>query len=212
MSAPLLALLVLLSAGARADKIAIIGDSHTVGPFGGTLDAALRAKGHEVSVNAVCSASGRWWLGPKRQEWKICYFLRQFGDTKAARDSGKYPYDPPFAADIIAHGKPDVVVFALGSNPDGGGVAGQGAVAEALVKLLPSGTRCFWVGPPPMPSRLAAIGQLYNELPQAFSRASKTCELFDSRAVLKSDQATKDHFYGKPAEDWGRAVAAKLYP
>jgi hypothetical protein len=213
---PPAALLVgLLCSPSLAARILVIGDSHTVGPFGSSLDKELVRQGHQVSLQAVCGASATWWLGPKRADLSICYALHDYG-KKGKWASGKPDAAPAFAKDLLA-ARPDVVVFALGSNPDAGGAAGTGAAAEKLLALTPSSAKCLWIGPPPMPKRLAAIGAVYNELPQAFSRAGRGCALLDSRALISaSDASPNDHFYGAPAEAWGKAagrtVAASAGP
>lgn len=196
-------------APAAAARILIIGDSHTVGPFGSTLDEELRRQGHDVDVQAVCGASGVWWLGPERFDLRICYYVHGYGGQAKAQN-GKPGVAPPFAKDLLAT-EPDVVVFALGSNPDGNTAADTGAAAEKLLALTPPSAKCFWVGPPPMPKRLAPIGAVYNELPQAFSRVGRSCTLIDSRLLIKPEDASpNDHFYGEPAKAWGKAVARRI--
>lgn len=203
---PLAALLAgLLASPCSAARVLVIGDSHAVGPFGSSLDKELVRQGHQVSLQAVCGASAAWWLGPQRRELSICYSVHDYG--KKGRWAQGKPDAPPALAKDLLSARPDVVVLALGSNPDGGGAAATGAAAEKLLALVPGSARCFWVGPPPMPKRLAAIGAVYNELPQAFSRAGRSCTLIDSRTLISaSDASPNDHFYGAPAEAWGKAV------
>ena len=122
-------LLALLALPAAAARVLIVGDSHTVGPFGGALEA---------------------------------------GDLLAA--------------------KPDLVVFALGSNAEGSAV-NTAAAAESLVALVPAGTRCVWVGPPPMPKRLAAIDAKHLAEARADPRADQFHRTADSAAVDVQAQA-----------------------
>jgi hypothetical protein len=208
------ALLLALSVPAAADRILILGDSHTVGPFGATLDARLRAKGHDTALQAVCGASISWWLGPTRPKLSICYALHGFG-AKASAQEGAPPSLPP-TADRLMENAPDVVVVALGSNPEGASAADTAAAAEKLIALMPPGARCFWVGPPPMPARQAAILEVYKALPHSLVAASRTgpaCTLIDSRPLIRStDAAPNDHFYGAPAVAWGEAVADQISP
>jgi len=208
------ALILTLSASARAERVLIIADSHTVGPFGVTLDARLREKGNDTAMDAVCGASVNWWLGPKRQKLSICWSIHDFGE-KNSPQTGAPPREPDAVVDLAAR-KVDVVVIALGSNPDGPSGADTAAAAEKLIALLPGNARCYWVGPPPMPQRLAAIQSVYKELPQALVRAARggpSCSLIDSRTMIEpKDAAPNDHFYGAPAVAWGKAVADKISP
>jgi hypothetical protein len=205
------ALVLALSASARAERVLIIADSHTVGPFGVSLDARLRAKGNDTAMNAVCGASSSWWLAAKRPKLSICYSLHDYDEKNSPRN-GAPPQDPPSVADLAAR-KPDVIVVALGSNADGS-AADTAAAAEKLVASLPGRVRCFWVGPPPMPQRLNAIQALYKELPKALLRAARSgpnCALIDSRDLIQpKDASPNDHFYGPAAVAWGKVVADQI--
>lgn len=197
----------LVSASAQENpRVLLLGDSHTVGPFGVTLDGLMRQSyGTEnVAAYAVCGASLRWWQLASRPKLGICHFLRPTGST-AKPGNGAYPAEPPKLDQILAF-KPNVAIIALGSNPDGPSMDDTIKVASSLLGLLPAGGRCFWVGPPPMPSQAQRVDLFYQVFPEMLRLSGRTCTLLDSRDFLKSSQSTKDHYYGKPAQDWGRAV------
>jgi hypothetical protein len=208
LAAALAIVVALAAAPASAAKILIIADSHAVGPFGASLEAELIAKGNTVAMYAVCSASVRWWLLPanKRAKLSICYKIHDYGVTSQAQE-GAPATDPGSAADLLKS-NPDILIVALGSN----GPAGTPAAAEDLLQLPPTTPRCVWVTPPPMPSQLAAIGQLFNDLPVAINRANRSCTIIDSRLYLTASQSTKDHFYGEPAKKWGKGIADLVSP
>ena len=214
---PRLVLGVLLAAGLAAPvraadrdpRFLLIGDSHTVGPFGTTLDKLLRKKfGPSVGTYAVCGASLRWWQSSSRSKLSICYFLRPF-KSDARPGNGAYPAEPP-AMDAFWGLDPDVLIVALGSNPDGASVDDTITAGAKLLSRLPEGAACFWVGPPPMPSRLMQIDAFYKAFPDMLKRSGKQCTLIDSRAFLRPEQSQKDHFYGQPAVDWGQSVFNKI--
>lgn len=189
----------------RDPRFLFIGDSHSVGPFGTTLDRLLRGKfGPDVGTYAVCGASLRWWQGAARPKLGICHFLRPF-KSDAKPGNGAYPVEPP-SLDALWGLDPDVLIVALGSNPDGASADDTITAGARLLARLPEGAACFWVGPPPMPSRLSQIDAFYKGFPEMLKRSGKSCSLIDSRSFLKPEQSRKDHFYGRPAEDWGRAV------
>ncbi|MFI5345626.1 MAG: hypothetical protein ACHQ51_04550 [Elusimicrobiota bacterium] len=206
----LVAMAVLVPAvqAAAAPRALIIGDSHTVGPFGSALDQSLAASGRETALYAVCGASSAWWIGPKRAKLSICYSIHGYGG-KNSPQNGAPAAAPPTAEELLA-AKPDLVVFALGSNPEGSAEA-TAAGAAKLLALVPPGTPCFWVGPPPMPKRLEPIDAFYKELPKALSRPNPACALIDSRRLIQPSQAAaNDHFYGAAAIAWGKAAAAQI--
>jgi hypothetical protein len=206
------ALFLALAAPAGAAKVLIIGDSHSVGPFGSSLDSRLREKGAVTALEAVCGASANWWLGPKRAKLSICWSIHGYGGRNSPQN-GALRSMPPTAAELAATG-PEVVVIALGSNPDGATAADTAAAAEKLVSALPQNARCYWIGPPPMPKRLAAIDEVYKVLPRALFRASRagpSCALIDSRIMIApKDAAANDHFYGEAAVAWGRYAADEI--
>ncbi|MDE2512010.1 MAG: SGNH/GDSL hydrolase family protein [Elusimicrobia bacterium] len=215
MRAPLLtaALILAVTAPAAAERVLIIADSHTVGPFGTSLEARLRAKGADTAMDAVCGASSTWWLGVRRAKLSICYSVHGYGGKNAPQNGAPAAF-PPTAAQLAAS-KPDVVVLALGSNPDGS-PADTAAAAEKLISVMPPDARCVWVGPPPMPKRRAAILELYKLLPKALlgaARSGPSCALIDSRDLISpQNAAANDHFYGASAAAWGKAVADRILP
>jgi hypothetical protein len=210
MTARLLVALLFLAASARAaaPKVLIVADSHAVGPFGSALDERLSAAGRQTALYAVCGASSSWWIGPQRAKLSICYSIHGYGG-KNSPQNGAPSVQPPTADELLTPA-PDAVVFALGSNPEG--TAAQTADgAAALLNLVPPGTPCFWVGPPPMPKRLAAIDAFYKLLPKILARTNPACVLIDSRRLIQPSQAAaNDHFYGAPAIAWGKAAAEEI--
>ena len=210
MKSRLLAALLFLTVSARAaaPKVLVIGDSHSVGPFGSSLDQVLRAAGRDTALDAVCGASSSWWIGPKRSKLSICYSVHGYGGKNSPQNGA--PAAQPPTADELLTPAPDTVVFALGSNAEG--TAAQTADgAAALLNLVPPGTKCYWVGPPPMPKRLAAIDAFYKLLPKISARTNPACVLIDSRRLIQPSQAAaNDHFYGAPAVAWGKAAAEQI--
>lgn len=213
LRAPVAALVLALAAPAHAERALIIGDSHTVGPFGSALDARLASKGFVTAMDAVCGASANWWIGPHRAALDICYSIHGLGGRNSPQE-GAPQAAPPTVAQLAAT-NPALVVVALGSNVDGS-AADTAAALERLIGLLPQTSRCFLVGPPPMPKRLNAINALYKELPQALVRAARNgpnCRLIDSRTLIApADASPNDHFYGAKATAWGRAAADLIAP
>lgn len=204
------ALLLLLAAPAGAARVLIVGDSHAVGPFGSAFEARLRDLGHSTALYAVCGASSSWWLGPKRPRLSSCFSMHGYGKKFVAQEGASDPPAP--ALDDLLAAQPGLVVFALGSNADGSAADTAAAAGRLIAKLAP-GTRCVWIGPPPMPKRRAAIDALYKELPKALAAGATPCSLVDSRTmIMPSDAAPNDHFYGPAAVAWGRAAAESIPP
>ncbi|MBI5201697.1 MAG: hypothetical protein HY925_08945, partial [Elusimicrobia bacterium] len=92
----------------------------------------------------------------------------------------------------------------LGSNPDGRTVDDFVAAVRTLLAALPKGSRVVWVGPPPMPARLAYLNQIYAAFPAA------GIVPLDSRKWLSPSEAVDDHFNGAPGRAWAARVFAEL--
>ncbi|MBI5209011.1 MAG: hypothetical protein HY927_03465 [Elusimicrobia bacterium] len=194
-----------VSAEDRFARILLIGDSHAAGPFGTTLDALLRDRfGPGMATYAVCGASLRWWQASKRPKLGICHFIKPFGSA-AKPGNGAAPADLPAIGDLLAL-RPTAVIVALGSNPDGTSMDDTITAGAELLARLPPESACTWVGPPPMPSILQRVDLFYQVFPEILRRGGRTCLLIDSRDYLKPEQSSHDHFYGKPAKEWGRAA------
>lgn len=227
-------LLVLLAVPASAENILVVGDSHTVGPFGQNLDDALRADAaSRVSTFGVCSARpesylsetahGCGWLfrGVDKKapaKWLGGRVFKQKQKNAQGEEIQVDYVKTPELAQLLSDHSPDVVVIALGSNMP----TTDAALDKTLDLVHRTGASCFWVGPPDMrrPSRKAVDG-VYRQLEDKGITTSadlKTaCRLIDSRdfAYLRYPKEGGDgtHYNGElggAAARWGKDAAAAI--
>ncbi len=131
----------------QAKSILIIGDSHSVGPFGRTLDQSLRTEPDtQVRLEASCGSVIRWWY---TGHVTPCGYL-------SISSKGEHTNLPkaktPLLETLIHDSKPDQIIIELGSNylrgyPD------ETLISDAkrlLMDIKKAGSSCVWIGPPSM--------------------------------------------------------------
>lgn len=167
-------LIVTISLPAFAEKIVVIGDSLTCGPFGDALFTDLEAQRHQVTLYCAVSSAPSHWLEGKTPKGQRCE-MRTPGSTK------KVPCPPngkvPTASSLLAGTPADRVIVALGTNSLYGSSAPRD-YAE-LAKLAATGRRCTWVGPPQLKHDFQKnLNSFYDSLG---TRVGSACDLVDSR-------------------------------
>ena len=127
-------------------KILFIGDSHSVGTFGHTLDGLLRERyGDETVYNyASCGSRTSSWITGRSTR---CGYIdrRPGGATRRARN-----HRTPRIDVLLDDVNPRITIVALGANHMG---QRQESFIESVQTLAQSirdhGSECVWVGPPP---------------------------------------------------------------
>jgi hypothetical protein len=227
LRSPLAAVLLALAwpASAQSKKILILGDSHFAGPMGygywadaqksrriEGVDGGLRAKfGDQIASYAVCSASTHWWVNKARPNLNVCWNAREFGAAVQEAQTGNRPGGMPDIDDLMKTPW-DMVIIALGSNPDGGSSDNTITAGMLMLTKIPKNSQCFWIGPPPMPGSANRVEEFYRVFPQIVSLGGRSCTLIDSRNFVNASQSTKDHYYGQPAINWANGVLGVLAP
>lgn len=194
-----------------AERILLLGDSHTVQSFGRHLDGLIRTQfpaAKEVTTRGVCGSSPAWWF---REQVTTCgYFFRNKNQTIQQG----LEIATPLLTTLLEEHNPTLTIVALGANivraPDDEILTTSRQMAE---QVAASGSRCVWVGPPhgrnkPEPK----FSQFYQVLEQA---VKPHCELIDSRPFLGypaegGDGAHYDSL-GEPGRAMARAWAEKIF-
>lgn len=235
MRTPLALLTLLLAYPAAAENILVVGDSHTVGAFGGHIDEALRAvKNYRVATYGVCSSRPQSYMSETAHG--CGHVFRDFDKKAPGKWLGSRVYKEirkvngvdkevemvktPELGQLLTDHTPAVVIVALGSNIPINGPS----VAKTLAMIHKAGAACLWVGPPNMrrPSK-DEVDAVYATLAKNKVDSSVTmeaakndsCRLIDSRefSYLKYPEKDGDgtHYMGKLtplAAKWGDDAAA----
>lgn len=221
-----------------ADTILVVGDSHTAGSFGRTLDDALRAgAGNRVATYGVCSASPSSYFSETPH---ACgHLFRDFGGKAPAKWLGGRVYKTirgdgkggtrevemvktPELLQLLGDHGPTVTVVALGSNLP----ISEASVKKTLSLIHKSGSACVWIGPPDMRRPSAAqIDAVYETLRRGGVVETATleearagsCRLIDSRAFpgvrYPAEGGDGTHYGGALASvgvRWGSDAAAAV--
>lgn len=186
------ALIVLFAGLARAENVLIVGDSHSVGPFGKELERLLTEGSHTVERRATSGASSKDWLN--RLE-----VLRA-------------PVDKSDLI-IIALGTNDANQTDCANAED----SGLFAYATRTAK-----NRCVWIGPPNFPQGPIAqsCGAKYNAYVDLLAATVKKagCVFFDSRTVkvgqkvLAPNENDQLHFREDLAKIWASEAVKTISP
>lgn len=166
--------LLLGTVHAQAEKIIIIGDSLTCGPFGDRMYEDLKSQKHQVTLYCAVSSSATNWLNGTTPKNQRC-FVRGPSSSKQepCPPSGKVPR----AEDLLAANTPDRVIVALGTNSLHSATASKDHAT--LATLVGAKSRCTWVGPPQLKHDFQKnLDRFYDSLG---GRLGTSCDLVDSR-------------------------------
>ncbi len=192
-------------------KVLLVGDSHTRGQFGVSLERQLRAKGMSVSTYASGGRNARHWIdGHVSAGNGFRISSDTTGVNEGGNGSGKHRFEP--LEELIRRERPSVLVMADGSNMLNGG----GSAAVASVKALAEqyGVKLIWVGPPEM-RKFNTEELFYRELR---ANLGSSIPVIDSRPATAAAAAAgsgdgvhySDSQTRTPATDWALAVARIL--
>lgn len=187
----------------EALTILVIGDSHTVGPFGKKLDSLLRNDGARVATYGSCGSIAGWWYSG--QKTSCGYYKRGTDGVEFSANSHFTPLFKNLLRDI----RPDVVIVELGTNyvnnpRDAFAVEDMRKMARDIQGV---GAECFWILPPDMRKFRADLPRLERLVREA---VSDSCRLFESAKFTQYPATGGDgvHYWsatGTPiAERWAR--------
>jgi hypothetical protein len=193
----------------RASTILFIGDSHSVGPFGWTLDQLLRDKGHHVATYASCGSIGKWWFSG--QKTPCGFFSRDLNGNKTQLKQAPTPLISNLLSDI----KPEWVIMEFGGNyvktPSDEFVIQD--IQKLVTTVKSSGAKCLWVTNPDTRTYRTEIPRLISLIKKA---VSDSCPVFESHLVTRYPETGGDgvHYWntlGTPiAKEWAAKVFTKF--
>lgn len=185
-----------------AATILVVGDSHTVGPFGQKLDELLRNEGAKVATYASCGSIARWWY--TGQKTTCGYFENDITGKKTEATTHGTPLFP----DLIQAVNPDHIIVALATNyvkePDDQVVVND--LTRMMNDIRATRAECFWILPPDMRKFRDDIPRLTRLVK---SVAGDRCRYFDSAAVTHYPATGGDgiHYWSAEGTPLARAWA-----
>ncbi|MEK7690296.1 MAG: hypothetical protein AAB425_04675, partial [Bdellovibrionota bacterium] len=207
-------------AATNTPRFLFVGDSHTVGTFGHTLDQDLRDWDDQVQVATVgvCGSSPLWWLD--RHAFRCGLWAKGADEVTTSLAKGK----TPSLSRLLDSARPTHILVALGSNLFGTEVSHVTAQVTRFLEVALAPTQedqpaptCFWIGPPngrnkPEPE----LSQLYEAISETAHDLG--CTLIDSRPLTDYPAVGGDgaHFdsLGAPGREiaraWAHAVSEEI--
>lgn len=192
-------------------RVLHIGDSHTVGIYGSTIDAAMRETGAQIRTYGVAGSSPSWWY--QGTVTKCGYYGRDEKGTVDRPADWRTPRATPSLPDLIREYKPTVLVVSLGANLFG---ASEATVKRETQRIIDTakeaGCTLVWVGPPRAREDIKSIAA-QDRLCETIKATVGTQGTFvDSRPFTKYPSGGGDglHYWGtegtKTAKAWAGSV------
>lgn len=204
---------------AHAADVLYIGDSHSYGCFGETLDKSMRSMKASTGValtvrsSATCGSSAASWLAVKGHETHCGY--RSCTGNNTCTKSTKGHSDS--AEKVLQDESPKVTVVALGSNMlKRDPFAAMTDVHNLIGKIKAHHSECVWIGPP-QPALFFRTAEAY----QAFNeRLRSTVKGGGCRFILSDDKTSREnlrdamglHYDCANATRWSEKVMKELRP
>lgn len=201
---------LLSTASAYAERILVIGDSHTAGTFGHTLDRELRKyDSTSVQTYGSCGSIISWWYTGHAT---TCGY---WSSDIAGNSTTELKHETPKVLSLIANAKPELIVIALGSNyaRGYGSAQTQSEIRKLLSDVKATGARCAWIGPPDMRRFRAELPSLVSLIQK---EVSSTCLYLDSRNYTTYSETGGDGIHyetpelRKISQKWAEAVTARI--
>ncbi len=194
----------------RGVRVLHIGDSHTAGTYGQSIDRLMRRTGATVETYGSAGSSAWWWVKG---------YPTQYGFVGRKRDGSVESVTrraTPTLSSLLRRNRPHVVVISLGANFRGNSAAGIRNEVRSLAALAKrSGAKVIWVGPPRTraDAQNGASLKAFNDVMRA---AMKPYGLFIGSAGYTSSYSGSDgiHFNGargtRIAQHWAKAVFNRI--
>lgn len=193
----------------KDSRVLHIGDSHSCGVYGKTIDGLMRDTGASVNTVAVAGSNPSYFM--KGTTTKCGYYSKD-ENGNVTEPYWTTPMQTPLLQNLIDTYKPTVLCVSLGANMVGYGESTIRSMIESVCdKGKAAGCQIVWVGPPD--SRIqdnAQVNNLYNILKSEIAKYDGV--LVDSRQYTDYPASGGDglHYSGTEgtakAKTWANSV------
>jgi hypothetical protein len=212
-----------LQSMAGAPRVLLIGDSHTVGPFGRELDSQLRASYPvwKIETYASCGSSPSWFLpgnGASGHTSACGTWFHRYDPAEPSKLESLTAAAPTPLIGTLLASHPDTVIVALGANManwEKGGIFGLDTAKALADAIVAGGARCVWIGPPdeaghmPPDAAKAQVASLNDALRQTLG---DSCRFIQSRTTYSRSwpDPMQLHYPPDAAKAWAGQVAPAM--
>lgn len=213
MKITLLTILSLISTAALSavnPTILYVGDSHSYGKLGVTIEKNLSTISDRIILEANCGATPSTWLGNNKFEKTVCGFWKKDGSAEVRSQE----HQTPKFSDELAKYRPDVTIVQLGTNI---AVNAPKSATKSIVAMMNAiereGSKCIWIGPPDANSKVVTRERLKetNVLLSELAKVHK-CSYIDSLKLTSFPAKNKEGIHYPPSlsAEWGEKVSLEL--
>lgn len=210
----LLSSILLLSSissfGAITNPVVLyIGDSHSYGKLGTTIESNLSTVSDQVVMESSCGSSAYAWLGKTGLEKTVCGFWKKDGKEETRTTEHQ---TPKFSEEKIKYA-PNVVIIQLGTNmaaaenPSNS----RGSIDQLMKQAVADNSACIWIGPPDANSKIVTRAKLQtvNNLIKELAETNG-CFFIDSLQITSFPSDSKEGIHYPPSlsKEWGEKVSA----
>ena len=198
---------------AHASDVTIlyVGDSHSYGKLGSTIEKNLSAKASRVVMESSCGATPNTWLGNLKYEKTVCGFWKKDG----AEEIRTKEHQTPRFSDELAKYRPNVTIIQLGTNIAAGSKpqSAKASIVAMMKSVEAEGSKCIWIGPPDANSKVVTRAKLKetNDLLIALAKENN-CHYIDSLKLTTFPANNSEGIHYPPTASalWGEKVSAEL--
>lgn len=204
--------------------IIYIGDSHSVGTFGAVMNGEIRSlKNTTYEFVASGGTAPFQWADKGYARKTECGYWEKSGD-KISEKRLCQKITTPLLRELIAQAPTDrelTVIIAHGTNYSTVERDFSVHTSVSLLKQIPQGAQCIWIGPPQMTK--LDTEKRYSIIVDAIKKSKRDCKLIDSRLFSEypSGPGLDGIHYGYPgggekhgqlaARAWGMGVSDLLF-
>lgn len=208
---------ILSGATLSAAEILYIGDSHSTGCFGRTLDVSFRTfrtkeRPALVVSQASCGTASSHWLKANGHVTKCGALIC---DQSGTCDSRNNKTDS--LGGLLEKEKPKVTIVALGTNMiKGNRIQFESETRSLLLKIKQAGSQCVWIGPPQAAEFFYPLTK-FNEFVEKLesiveSEGCRFVNSVDSTSRENLSDSMGIHYGCKDAEIWAKKTVPILKP
>ena len=211
MKAITLLLFLGISHLAASETILYIGDSHSYGKLGTTIEKGLDTIADHVIMEASCGASASTWLANGGFAKTVCGFWKKDGEDEVRSTKHLVPN----FIDEVNYYKPNVVIVELGTNMAAGDAPldSSASINKMMTEIKNNNAECIWIGPPDAHSKIVTKEKLkiVNQLIIKLAKENN-CHFIDSLKITHFPQESLEGIHYPPdlAKDWGEKVSTQI--
>ncbi|MBC7712317.1 MAG: SGNH/GDSL hydrolase family protein [Rhizobacter sp.] len=191
--------------------ILYVGDSHSYGKLGTTIEKNLSKISDHVIMQASCGATPNTWLGNGKYEKTVCGYWRKEGKV----EERSVEHQTPAFADELAKYRPQVTIVQLGTNIAAGSKPENAtqSITKMMKAISSEGSKCIWIGPPDANSKIVTKEKLKltNDLLKKLANENK-CDYIDSMKLTSFPKDSKEGIHYPPtlSAKWGESVSVEI--